>query len=60
MRLRRTVAALAGDRRGQATLEYAMLIAAVVVPSTYVFMRLLAALRNVYQFVTMMTSLPFP
>jgi len=51
---------LAKDEQGQTLLEYAMLLAAVVMPAAYLFMRLLATLRNMYDFVTLMTSLPFP
>ena len=60
MTWRRTLELLAGDRQGQTTLEYAMLLAAIVLPSMYLFLRLLATLRNMYAFVTLITSLPFP
>ena len=60
MSLHRAMGLLAKDEQGQTLLEYAMLLAAVVMPAAYLFMRLLATLRNMYDFVTLMTSLPFP
>ncbi len=60
MTLRRLMGALARDEHGQTMLEYVMLLAAVVLPATYLFLRLLATLRNMYEFVTLTTSLPFP
>jgi hypothetical protein len=60
MTLRRMTGAFLCDRRGQALVEYVLLLAAVVLPATYLFMRLLATLRNMYAFVSLVTSLPFP
>jgi len=48
------------DQAGQATVEYALLIGAIVLPSMYIFMRLLATLGKMFQMVTFMHSLPFP
>ena len=60
MSWRRMTGALLCDQRGQSMLEYVLLLAGVVLPATYLFMRLLATLRNMYEFTSLITSLPFP
>ena len=60
MRLTRRLARFWLDQRGQATLEYALMLAAVVLPLMVVFRRLLQALSDMFALVTLMLSLPFP
>ena len=58
--LRRAMQRLWADQRGQATLEYALLLAAIVLPSMIIFRMLLRALSDLFAFTTLMLSLPFP
>ena len=48
------------DAAGQATVEYALMLAAIVLPMVYIYQRLLEALANMFGLVTLMLSLPFP
>ena len=48
------------DAAGQATVEYALLLAAIVLPMVYIYRMLLGALANMFGLVTLMLSLPFP
>jgi len=58
--MRRDGARLAADRRGQSSLEYALLLAAVVLPAMTVFLWLLSLLARAFWFVTLLQSTPFP
>ena len=60
MRISRRITRFWLDQRGQATLEYALMLAAVVLPLMMVFRRLLQALSDMFALVTLMLSLPFP
>ena len=60
MRFSRRIRRFWLDQRGQATLEYALMLAAVVLPLMMVFRRLLQALSDMFALVTLMLSLPFP
>jgi len=52
---------LHADEQGQATLEWALLLAAVVFPLAYwVFPQLMGILTAHYQMVTFLETLPFP
>jgi hypothetical protein len=48
------------DQRGQATIEWVLLLVAVGIPSVFVFRWLLGALAAHYQMVTFLETLPFP
>ena len=56
---RRAMRKLWTDQRGQATLEYALFLAAIGLPSMILFRRLLQALGDLFAFTTLMLSLPF-
>ncbi len=58
---RRTIATLADDEAGQTTIEWALLLAAVILP-VFAFLRyvVLAALFEYYRMVTFIETLPFP
>ncbi|MHC4986141.1 MAG: hypothetical protein ACYTFO_08305 [Planctomycetota bacterium] len=60
MRIWRRIRRFWLDQRGQATLEYALMLAAVVLPLMMVFRRLLQALADMFALVTLLLSLPFP
>lgn len=51
---------LAADEQGQATLEWALVLAFVVLPMYFVFKVLMDVLVGHYQMVTFMHTLPFP
>jgi hypothetical protein len=55
-RLRR----LARDQRGQATLEWVMLMVAFGLPLVYILIKLLGVLTEHYRMVTFLETLPFP
>ncbi len=59
-RVLRHLRRLHADQRGQATLEWVMLLVAVGIPSVLVFRYLLYALAACYQMVTFLETLPFP
>src|SRR3990172_4804323 len=48
------------DQTGATTLEWTLLLAAIAVPSYFIFKLALAALIGHYQLVTTITALPFP
>ncbi|MHC4563774.1 MAG: Flp family type IVb pilin [Planctomycetota bacterium] len=58
--MRRRLSSLWSDQHGQATIEYALLLAAVVLPVMSIFLLLIKILGNVFGMVTFMLSLPFP
>jgi Flp pilus assembly pilin Flp len=58
--MRRRWSSLWSDQSGQATIEYALLIAAVVLPVMSIFLLLIKILGNIFGMVTFMLSLPFP
>ena len=57
--LHRVMQKLWTDQRGQATLEYALFLAAIALPSMILFRRLLQVLGDLFAFTTLMLSLPF-
>jgi len=59
-RVLRALGRLAGDRSGQTTIEWALLLAFFAVPMVYVFGLLLSALAEHYRMVTFFETLPFP
>jgi len=48
------------DQRGQTTIEYALLLAAIGLPSVAAFGLMLAILAENYRMVTFLELLPFP
>jgi Flp pilus assembly pilin Flp len=55
-RLRR----LLGDRRGATTLEWALLLAAIALPSWFIIRTALATLVGHYRMMAALNALPFP
>ena len=51
---------LAGDQRGQTTIEYALLIATIGLPAVIVFGWLLGVLSENYRMVVFLELLPLP
>jgi len=51
---------LLGDEAGQATVEYALLLAFFAVPMLYIFTILLSVLAEYYGMVTFLETLPYP
>ncbi len=51
---------LLSDEQGATTLEYALLLAAIGIPSWYVVQTAIYALIGHYQMMTAINSLPFP
>ncbi len=51
---------LGPDESGATSLEWALLLAAIAIPSYYVFATALAALLGHYQMITTLTALPLP
>ncbi len=51
---------LSADQRGQMTLEWALILAAVAIPLYGVLRLCLSILSHKYQFITYMNSMPFP
>lgn len=49
-----------GDERGATTLEWALLLAAVAIPSLIILMIAMGALTSHYKMMTLLNSLPFP
>jgi len=49
-----------GDQSGQTTLEWALLLGAIAIPSMYVIGLLLGVLSEQYRMVSFMETLPFP
>ncbi len=56
----RGVASLHRDEAGATTLEWALLLAAIGLPSYYIFQLALATLVGHYQLITTVNALPFP
>jgi uncharacterized protein (UPF0333 family) len=56
----RKISRIHGDQRGQATLEWALLLVAVVIPSIFLINLLMNVLSVHYQMVTFLQALPFP
>lgn len=48
------------DERGGTTLEWCLVLAAVVIPSWYVIQLAITSLVGHYQMMTFLNSLPFP
>ncbi len=51
---------LGQDESAATSLEWALLLAAIAIPSYYVFATALAALMGHYQMITTLTALPLP
>ena len=60
MTRRRNIRQLPGDQSGQTTVEWALLLAAFVLPMVYVLNLLLGVLVAYYRMVTFLETLPFP
>jgi hypothetical protein len=56
----RQLGRLARDQRGQATLEWVMLMVAFGLPLVYIVIKLLGILAEHYKMVTFLETLPFP
>ncbi len=59
-RLKRCLRKLALDQRGATTLEWALLLGVIAIPSYYIIQAALSALVAHYQMVTTLNGLPFP
>lgn len=59
-RMVRQFRALARDQRGQATIEWALLLLVVGIPAITVFGWLVSVLAENYRLVTFLELLPFP
>jgi Flp pilus assembly pilin Flp len=57
---RSAMGGLLSDEQGAATLEWALLLAAIGVPACYVIGKAMDALVWNYQMMTLINSLPFP
>jgi len=51
---------LLGDEQGATSLEWALLLGAIAIPSYLIIMTLLRTLVGYYQMMTTLNSLPFP
>ena len=58
--VKRRIATLSADESGQTTIEYALLLAAIVLPLMVVFRMLLGILAALYEMIVFMIGLPFP
>ncbi len=56
----RMLRALSGDQRGQATVEWMLILVAFSLPMVWVIRRLLAVLAEHYRMVAFLETLPFP
>jgi len=56
----RTIRDLHGDRTGQTTIEWALLLVGIGIPLIYVFGLLLDVLAELYKMVSFIVTLPFP
>ncbi len=56
----RTWRRLHGDRRGQATVEWTLLLVCFALPMIYLLGLLLSTLTEYYRMVTFLQTLPFP
>lgn len=59
-RLRRTLRRLARNQHGGTTLEWALLLGVIAIPSYYIIQAALSALVAHYQMITTLNGLPFP
>lgn len=59
-RLRRALRQLARNQHGGTTLEWALLMGVIAIPSYYIIQAALSALVAHYQMVTTLNGLPFP
>jgi len=57
---RKTLRRLGADQRGQATVEYVLLLAGFALPMVWALWHLMAAFAEYYHMVTFMETLPFP
>ena len=55
----RRISKLSADETGQTTIEYALLLAAVVLPMMFVFRMLLSILAELYKMTVFLIGLPF-
>jgi Flp pilus assembly pilin Flp len=60
IRIRRRLRQLLADTRGATTLEWALLLGAIALPSYYIIQAALTALVAHYQMITTLNALPFP
>ena len=58
--LRRKFARLLRDDRGTTSLEWALLLGAIALPSVYIFTMSLGIIVDYYRMMTQITSLPLP
>jgi Flp pilus assembly protein TadG len=58
--IRRTARRFRADRRGNSTMEFALLTAVIAIPLYGVFRVLFAVLISHYQMATMLNGWPFP
>ena len=56
----RTIREFHGDRAGQTTMEWVLLLVGIGIPLIYVFGLLLDALAELYKMVSFIVTLPFP
>lgn len=59
-RLKRFLRKLAHDQQGATTLEWALLLGVIAIPSYYIIQAALSALVAHYQMITTLNALPFP
>ncbi len=59
-RLIRSLRKLAHDQQGATTLEWALLLGVIAIPSYYIIQASLSALVAHYQMITTLNALPFP
>ena len=59
-RLKSILRKLAKDQQGATTLEFALLLGAIAIPSYYIIQAALSALVAHYQMITTLNGLPFP
>jgi Flp pilus assembly pilin Flp len=58
--MRRRFARLLRDDRGTTSLEWALLLGAIALPSVYIFTMSLGVIVDYYRMMTQITSLPLP
>lgn len=59
-RLRRLIRQMLADQRGATSLEWALLLGVIAIPSYYLIQAALSALMAHYQMITTLNALPFP
>lgn len=57
---RRAIRRLLRDQRGTTSLEWALLLGAIALPSVYLFTMSLGVIVDYYRMMTQITSLPLP